>query len=334
MESDSEMKPEEPHWVAELFPPHFTLLDLLEGSDGRARLEEPGPFPQAASEKENQERGRRVQEIYRTALREVQLRESIQRRERLSKIIVVEGKSQETDPKRSGHEGAVSSWPLEQEGAREAEEEGGERCIWNARDLRALRAAAREAELDRRRLRAELRQARAEAAQQREERVRLQGLLDEREQRLGVAERAAAQHALRLEALRAEGRGRDALLERRAAEARERAREARAAAARAREAEEEAREVRRENARLARELERLRDQREEEGRRREQEARAENEEALRRLQREVEAAWAELEVERQSHARSQAALELLRRHFTGQPSPETRQGHADRISYI
>ncbi|KAJ8282788.1 hypothetical protein COCON_G00053070 [Conger conger] len=344
-ESDSEMKPEELHWVAQLFPPHFTLLDLLEGSGGRARLEEPSPSLQAASEKENQERSRRVQEIYRSALQEVQLRESTQRRERLSKMIISEGDSKETDPKRSGRKGRVSSQPPEKEVVKEDEEEEGERCIWNAGDLSALRRAAREAELDRRRLRAELRQARAEAGRQREERGRLQELLDQREEQLGLAKRAAAQLTLRLDALRAEGRGRETQLELRTAEARDRAQEARRATARMRKAEEEAQEARRENAGLAWELERLKGQQEAEGRRQAEAARVESEAALQRLQREVGVVRGELEAERQSHTRSQAALELLRRHFTGHPSEdnrhftghpsgENRQSNADRISYI
>ncbi|XP_035265615.1 coiled-coil domain-containing protein 160 homolog [Anguilla anguilla] len=332
-ESDTETKPEEPHWVAELFRPHFTVLDLLEGSDGRPRLQEPSSPLQVASEKENEERSRRVQEIYRSALREVQLRESVQRRERLSKMTVREGESEETDPKRAGHKGMVPGQSEDEEGGKEEEEEG-ERCIWNERDLSALRRAVREVELDRRRLRAELRLARAEAGEQREERRRLQGLLDEREEQLGRAKRAAAQCKLRLDALRAEARGREARLERQAAEARDRAQEAQRAAAGTRKAEEEAWEARRENAGLVRELERLRGQREEEDRRQAEVARVEREAALQGLQRELQAVRAELEAERQSHARSHTALELLRRHFTGHPPRETRESSADRISYI
>ncbi|KAJ8351270.1 hypothetical protein SKAU_G00227460 [Synaphobranchus kaupii] len=323
----------------ELFRPHFTVLDLLEGSDGRPRPQEASSPLQVASEKEIQERSHRVQEIYRSALREVQLKESLKRRERLSEMIVKERELEETDPKHSAHKGMVSSHPQEEVVGKEEEEEGGkeeegERCIWNAQDLSALRGAVREVELDRRRLRAELRQARAEAVKQSEDRRRLQGLLDKREEQLGLAKRAAAQRALGLDALRAEGRERDAQLELRATEARDRGQEARRVTARMRKAEEEAQEARRENAKLVWELERLKGQQEAEGRRQAEVARVEREAAQQRLQREVEAVRSELAVERQSHARSRAALELLRRHFAGHSSLETRESHANKISYI
>ncbi|KAJ8407182.1 hypothetical protein AAFF_G00288580 [Aldrovandia affinis] len=319
-----------PHWVAKLFPPHFTVLDLLEGP----RIAGPtplGPSPplQLASEKEAWERSRRVQGLYRTALREVQLREGQNRRERLLEMIVREGEVKEADLNDEGHSDAASSRP---QGEKEEEKE--ERCIWNPQDLCTLRKAVRELELDRRRLRVELKQARAEAEKQREARRQLQGLLDEREEQLGRVKRAATRQALHLDALCAEGHRRDVQLEVQATEAKDRGEEARAAGTRLRKAEEVAQAVRRENADLAWELERLRGQQGEEGRRQAQAAQVECEAALWGLRREAETARAELEAERQSHTRSRAALELLRKHFSSQSPRDTKVSGTDRISYI
>ncbi|KAI1898185.1 hypothetical protein AGOR_G00069740 [Albula goreensis] len=298
---ESEISRQAPHWVAELFPPRFTVLDLLEGSGGGGPgPPEPSSPLQLASEKAARERSRRVREFYRSALRETQLKELLEKKERLSKMIVREGEDWEMDPEKAGSRDEASSQQQKEEKEEEEKEEGKEeRCIWTPQDLSILRQALRQ------------------------------------EGQLCRAKRTVTQQALLLDAVKAEGLKKEAQLELQAAEAKEKQEEARKAGARLRKAEEEARELRRENANLVWELARLKKQLEEEGKRQAKATRVESEAALQRLRLEAEEARTELEAERQGHARSRTALELLRRHFAAQPPPrETMASHTSRISYF
>ncbi|KAG9340975.1 hypothetical protein JZ751_020169 [Albula glossodonta] len=232
---ESEISLQAPHWVAELFPPRFTVLDFLEGSGGGGPgPPEPSSPLQLASEKAARERSRRVREFYRSALRETQLRELLEKRERLSKMIVREGEEWEMDPEKAGSRDEASSQQQKEE-KEEEEEEGKEE--------------------------------RAESEKHREARWRLQSLLGEQEGQLCRAKRTVIQQALLLDAVKTEGLKKEAQLELQAAEAKKKREEARKAVTRLRKAEEEARELKRENANLVWELARLKEQLEEEGRR-------------------------------------------------------------------
>lgn len=85
-----------------------------------------------------------------------------------------------------------------------------------------------------------------------------------------------------------------------------------------RKAKEDMQQITQERSNLMWELERVQAQWKSEGDRLEKAAWIESEAVLLRLQREVEQTRADLHAEREGHARSSAALELLRRHFSRQ----------------
>ncbi|MBN3297503.1 CC160 protein, partial [Amia calva] len=307
-----------PHWVAELFPPKFTVLDLLET----------GPAPPLLSERLAGLRALGIQESYRAALQELQGRERQERKEQLCRMITCEPASNlDLDSSLHGPAGAGK------EGVGETQEECGEKeCIWDAKELSALRKAMQQGECERRRLQTRLAEALSEAERQRAERRQLSKALATMEQELSSARQESTRRALHLNTLLAEGLRKDARLQALATEAREKEVDLRRLRQELRKAGLEAQEARVHSSELAAELSGLREQLEVARETQAVAACVQQEAAVQRLQWEVQATRAELEAEKQSHACSLSALDLLRRHFSSLPCPETHEGLTTGIS--
>lgn len=322
-DTENREKEGEPHWVAQLFPPRFTALDLLENSLA------PGTRPPLLlSEKLAAQRTERIQEIYRGALRELQEGERQDRRDHLAKRMVWEpqrGSKVElssTVPTTTSTISTASENSTEPASKEERAREVMEPCIWSAQELSALRQEMRQGDSERRRLETRLAEALEEIEKQRGERGSLEQALGSRERDLASAQQQSERRALHLQMLQREADRRDARLEALAREVRERAAHSRGLAQELQKARSEIQELTLHNRELAAELGRLRQEQEAERLRQEQLAQVQREAAVRRLQRDLEAARSELAVEKQRHGRSLNALELLRRHFASLPAQE------------
>uniref|UniRef100_A0A8C9TMN3 Coiled-coil domain containing 160 n=1 Tax=Scleropages formosus TaxID=113540 RepID=A0A8C9TMN3_SCLFO len=310
-------------WVGMLFPPRFTVLDLLEecgaGPGAGTRPPETVSSLLLPSERTSKVRSGRKQEIYRSALVEVQRTEDSRRRKQLVERII---RKQDGTPETSSGDAERRGGAFERSPGREDEEA----CIWNEQDLASLRWAARKAEQDRRSLSARLQQALDETERRRQECGRLQGLLDERDAQIARARREAATKSQQLELLRVQGRKTEARSKAWVTEVRDRAQEASRLHEKLRRAEEEVRKLRGNNAGLAQEVDMLRKQLEAERKEEAVVTLAEHQALVQRLR-------AELEAERQKHARSRTALDLLRRHYISRPDQPGRR-QIDRITYM
>ncbi|KAL0175805.1 hypothetical protein M9458_028135 [Cirrhinus mrigala] len=288
------------HWVEKLFPPRFTFQNLLENQTNTNAQCNSSIKP---SEMDEPQRSHRRQ-IYLKALKEVQQTERLFKKEALAKRIIRQ--EQPVD------KGANSENPTDQS------ETAGQRCIWNERDITKLRAGFEEVERDRWRLKQQLSHTEEQLRAEHEERMKLQGLVEKLEEQLSLSKKRAARQALMINDLKSESQKMNAQLHKLTIQVRETEEEADRWKTSLRKAKEDMQQIAQERSNLAWELKRAQAQWKSEGDRLEKAARIENEAVLQRLQREVEQTRADLWIERESHARSRTALELLRRHFSSQ----------------
>ncbi|XP_043113091.1 coiled-coil domain-containing protein 160 homolog [Puntigrus tetrazona] len=289
------------HWVEELFPPRFTFQNLLESqTDTNEQRSSSIKPPSTLSTDLGEPQRSHRREIYLKALKEVQQTERLLQKEALAKRIIrpVERETSENRPDQG--------------------ESAGQRCIWNEKDITKLRAGFEEVERDRWRLKRQLSRSEQQLKAEHEERMKLQGLVEKLEEQLSLSKKRAARQALMIDDLKSESQKMNVRLYNLTVQVRETEEEADRWKTSLRKAKEDMQQIAQERSDLARELERAHAQWKSEGDRLEKAARIENEAVLLRLRREVEQNRAHLCAERESHAQSRTALELLRRHFSSQ----------------
>lgn len=188
--------------------------------------------------------------------------------------------------------------------------------IWNKEDLSVLCETVSKLERNTHSLRMQLQKAQAEVRIEQQESQRLRGLLDECEQQLALSKQEAARWALQLKAQQAEGQAKDMQVQALATEARQMAEEVAHWRTTAKKGRQETKEAKRKCSDLLWELERLKEHHKVEERRLVEAAQLEDGVIIQKLAQELEETRAKLEAEKSNHARSQSALELLRKHFT------------------
>lgn len=296
------------HWVEDLLKPHFSMEDVMKSLEevtkksGVTEIDHTLPKCLQTSE------GR---EIYQRVLLEKQQKEEQLLRENLAKRLAAEKVSKGA----ASHTKSQANYSTIQPSNQPPEES---EHIWNKQDLSVLCETVSKLERTGHSLRMQLRQAQAEARAERQERQRLQGLLDEREQQLALSRQEAARWALQLEAQQAERRAKDTQVQALATEARQMAEEVASWRTAARRGRQETKEAQQKCSDLRWEMERLREHHKVEERRRAEAARLEEGVILQKLSQELQETRAKLEAEKSDHARSLSALELLRKHFTNQ----------------
>ncbi|KAL1262151.1 hypothetical protein QQF64_007416 [Cirrhinus molitorella] len=290
------------HWVEKLFPPRFTFQNLLENQTNTNEQCSSSSLktPSHSTHMDEPQRSHRRQ-IYLKALKEVQETERLLKEEALARRIIRQ--AQPVD------EGASSENPTDHSETL---------CIWNERDITKLRAGFEEVERDRWRLQRQLSSTEEQLRAEREERMKLQGLVEKLEEQLSLSKKRAARQALMINDLKSESQKTNAQLCKLTIQVRETEEEADRWKTSLMRAKEDMQQIAQERSNLTWELKRAQAQWKSEGDRLEKAARIENEAVLLRLQREVEQTRDDLCRERESHARSRTALELLRRHFSSQ----------------
>ncbi|KAA0709358.1 hypothetical protein E1301_Tti004217 [Triplophysa tibetana] len=287
------------HWVEKLFPPHFTLENLLENQINTSEkhftsMEEP-------------QRGHRRQ-IHLTALKEVQHIEKLQKKKALTNRIF----RQEMSVNRTCSEEATHENLTDQRVVENAT------SIWNERDISKLRDGFAEMTQDRCQLIHRLNSAEEQLKAEHEEKRMLQVLVEKLEEWLSLSIKKAARQSLVINDLKTEGQKMNTQLHKLAIQVREKEEQVHSCKTNLRKATEDLRKTEQERFNLARELDGVQAQKRTERDKVEKVAEIENEDALQKLQRELERVQTELRAERDSHARSRAALDLLRKHFSSQ----------------
>ncbi|XP_056625511.1 coiled-coil domain-containing protein 160 homolog [Triplophysa dalaica] len=286
------------HWVEKLFPPHFTLENLLENQINSSEkhftcMEEP-------------QRGHRRQ-IYLTALKEVQHIEKLQKKKALTNRIFRQELSVDRMCEEATHENLTDQRVGEKDTS-----------ILNEKDISKLRAGFAEMTQDRCQLIHRLNSAEEQLKAEHEEKRMLQVLVEKLEERLSLSSKKAARQSLVINDLKTEGQKMNKQLHELAIQVREKEEQVHGCKTNLRKAKEDLRKTEQERINLARELDGVQAQKRTERDKLEKVSEIENEAALLKLQRELERVKTELCAERDSHARSHAALDLLRKHFSSQ----------------
>ncbi|XP_048033091.1 coiled-coil domain-containing protein 160 homolog isoform X2 [Megalobrama amblycephala] len=290
------------HWVEKLFPPRFTLQNLLENqtnTNEQCNSSTKSPSSTHSTDMDEPKRSQRRQ-IYLTALKEVQHTERLRKKEALAKRII-------------RHE-----QPIDVRANSENPTDQGEMCIWNERDICKLRTGFAEVERDRWRIKQQLSCTEEQLKAEHEQRLKLQGLVEKLEEQLSLSKKMTTRQDLVINDMKSQSQKMNAQLHKLTIQVREKEEEADRWRTTLSRAKEDMQQVVQERSNLMWELERAQAQWKSERDRLEKAARIENEAVLLRLQREVEQTRADLHAERESHARSRTALELLRRHFSSQ----------------
>ncbi len=258
------------------------------------------PPPTLSTDIDEPQRSHR-REIYLRALKEVQQTERLRKKEALAKRII-----------RPVDEGEISENPSDQS------KTAGQRCIWNERDITKLRAGFEEVERDRLRLKRQLSCSEEQLKAEHDERMKLQGLVEKLEEQLSLSKKRAAHQALMVNDLKSESQKMNAQLHKRTIQVRETEEEADRWKTSLRKAKEDMQQISLERSNLAWELERAQAH----GNLKETDWKKRLRLKMRLcswgFREEVEQTRADLCTERESHARSRTALELLRRHFSSQ----------------
>lgn len=286
------------HWVEKLFPPRFTLQNLLEIQSNTN--EQCNSSTKSNSTDMDEPKRSHRRQIYLTALKEVQHTERLRKKEALAKRII-------------RHE-----QPIDARANSENPTDQGEMRIWNEGDICKLRTGFAEVERDRWRLKQQLSYAEEQLKAEHEQRLKLQGLVEKLEEQLSHSKKMATRQDLVINDMKSQSQKTNAQLRKLTVQVREKEEEADRWRTTLSKAKEDVQQVVQERSNLMWELERAQAQWKSERDRLEKAARIENEAVLLRLQREVEQTRADLHAERESHARSRTALELLRRHFSSQ----------------
>lgn len=295
------------HWVEDFFKPHFSMEDVMESLDELTKKtcvsETDHSLPKCLQTAEGRE-------IYKRVLLEKQQKEDKLLRENLAKRLAAEkvsgGAASSTKSQLSSTIQQLNKQPEESD------------HIWNKQDLSVLCETVSKLERSTHSLRMQLQQAQAEVLVERQEGKRLRGLLDECEQQLAFSKQEAARWALQLEAQQAEGQAKDTQVQALAIEAKQMAEEVARWRTAARKGRQETKEAQRKCSDLTWELERLKEHHKVEERRLVEAVRLEDGVIIQKLRQELEETRAKLEAEKSNYARSQSALELLRKHFTNQ----------------
>ncbi|XP_039521706.1 coiled-coil domain-containing protein 160 homolog [Pimephales promelas] len=290
------------HWVEKLFPPRFSFQNLLDNQTNE-QCTSSTKSPSTHSTNTDEPKMSHRRQIYLRALKEVQHTERLLKKEALAKRII-------------SHEqpvnGANSEKPSDQS------ETAGQMCIWNEGDISKLRAGFAEVEKDRWRLRQQLSCTEEQLKVEHKQKMKLQGLVEKLEEQLSLSKKMASRQALVINDLKSESQKMNAQLHKLTIEVREKEVEADMWRTTLRKAKEDMQQITQERSNLMWELERVQAQWKSEGDRLEKAAQIENEAVLLKLQREVEQTRTDIHAERESHARTRTALELLRRHFSCQ----------------
>ncbi|XP_077092286.1 coiled-coil domain containing 160 [Siphateles boraxobius] len=286
------------HWVEKLFPPRFSFQNLLDNqTNTNEQCKSSTKSTSTHSTDIDEPKMSHRRQIFLRALKEVQHTERLLKKEALAKRII-------------RHEQPEN--PIYQS------ETAGQMCIWNESDISKLRAGFAEVEKDRWRLRQQLSCTEEQLKAEHEQRMKLQGLVEKLEEQLSLSKKMTSCQALVINDLKSGRQKMNAQLHKLTIQVREKEVEADMWRTTLRKAKEDMQQITQDRSKLMWELERVQAQWKSEGERLEKAARIENEAVLLRLQREVEQTRADMHAERESHARSRTALELLRRHFSSQ----------------
>ncbi|XP_028671599.1 coiled-coil domain-containing protein 160 homolog [Erpetoichthys calabaricus] len=321
---NTETDVEEPHWVTKLFPPRFTVLDLV--GDNIT------PWPPESvlvTEKFAAQRAERLKEIYYSSLREVQAHEKKKRLEKFEKNVVreyEEGTDMVSRPPSTRNAKKItesSSSPIQED-----------QPIWNAEEMYILREAMHQKDSEKQQLQIHLNNAQAAVERLQSERAQLEKNLSQKERELLRVQQENERRALHVSLLQREGLIKDKTVQAWLEEIQEKTTEVQNLTRELQKARSDILDQSLQNKELQDKLIKERQMQEDMHQTIIEKIKVEHEVVIQKMQRELETAEAELATEKQMHARNLNALELLRRHFANLPPQNNEDVLAANVGHI
>ncbi|KAM9469871.1 uncharacterized protein ccdc160 [Clarias gariepinus] len=274
------------HWVEKLFPPHFTFQNLLEGKVYNAEEPQLDCLPLNLIS----DRAESKKQIYQNVLRSVQQEETIKRRNLVQRMI------------RPNSPVDIHDHQTDRLDNHFCDKANTTRCIWNQKDISALRETLNQIARDRWRLREQLKTSEELLSKKQEEKIQLHGLLEELDEQLKDSRKEAALQTLVVKTLKMEIHKMSLQLKELAVQSQEKDIEANRLRADVRKANAAYRQVRQECSDLTEELKRVKEQQKIVCAMEVQAARIEHEAAVVRLQIELDETRAQLRAEKENRA--------------------------------
>lgn len=308
------------HWVETLFSPHFSQDDFLN------QAHQPQPL---ICEKLNLERASKRKELYNMAMNKFQKESRFHSKDSPSKLLkkheprLVGTKINNSKEETGGDSACWGSANLDA-GSEESIEETGGHCIWNAKECAALRKEMHKEHSESTFLKLQLSCLKTELVQLKAKCKKLVAEFDQTKQELSISRRESLCKTAQLEQIQNQSFKKDAKIEALQHELHQKSASLRSLNTELQEAREEIMHLNLRREDFEGELKKLKEQHHFENKLSAEKVKLLYDAEIRKIQRELQDAKRELDAEKATNAQNAKALEMLKKHFMAQPSPEMR----------
>ncbi|XP_062998154.1 coiled-coil domain-containing protein 160 [Elgaria multicarinata webbii] len=315
------MESSDHHWLERLFPPHFSEEDFFRGAH------QPEPL---ICEKLALERARRTAELYNMATAKLQADQWLQRKGSPSKLIINEHEPSLAGTKiKSKEETERDSACCRSTNLDAASEEGMVKtkghCIWNAKEFAALRQQMKKEHSGNLALKLQLSFLKAELVELKAKCKKLVTEFEQAQEELSHSRKERLCQAAQSEQIQRQCFEKDSKIEAFQRDLCEKSGSIRSLKKELQQAREEILRFDLQKKDLQQELEKLKEQRDFENKLATGKVKLHYDMKVRKIQKELEEAKRELSIEKALNTKNTKALEMLKKHFSGQPSSDVVQ---------
>ncbi|XP_060105539.1 coiled-coil domain-containing protein 160 [Heteronotia binoei] len=306
------------HWVETLFSPHFSQDDFLN------QTHQPQPL---ICEKLNLERGGKMKELYNMEMTKFQEESRFHSKDFPSKLVKkhepsVAGTKINNSKEETGGDSACWGSANLDAGSEESTEETGGHCIWNAKEFAALRKEMHKEHSESIFLKFQLSFLKTELVRLKAKCKKLVAEFDQTKQELSISRKEALCKTAQLEQIQKQSFKKDAKFEALQQELHQKSESLRSLNADFQEARGEILHLNLQKKDLQEALKKLKEQHHFENKLSVEKVKQHYDAEIRKIQRELQDAKRELDEEKATNAQNAKALEMLKKHFSAQPSPD------------
>ncbi|XP_015272870.1 PREDICTED: coiled-coil domain-containing protein 160 [Gekko japonicus] len=312
------MESSDQHWVETLFSPHFSQDDFLN------QVHQPQPL---ICEKLNLERASKMKEHYNMAMTKFQDKSGFHSEDSPSKLVKkhepsLVGTKINNSKEETGEDSACWGSAHLDAGSEESTQETGGHLIWNAKEFAALRKEMQKEYSESNFLKLQLSFLKTEMVQLKAKCKKLLAEFNQTKQKLSSSRREILCKTAQLEQIQKESCKKDAKTEALQQELHQKSVSLRSLNADLREARGEILHLNLHRKDLQEELKMLKEQHHLENKLSAEKVKLHYDAEIRKIQRELQDAKRELDAEKATNAQNAKALEMLKKHFLAQPSPD------------
>lgn len=306
------------HWVEMLFSPHFSEDDFLN------QAHQPQPL---ICEKLNLEKASKMKELNNMAITKLQEESRFHGKDSPSKLVkkqepsLVETKINNSKEETGGDSACRGSANLDA-GSEESIEETGGHCIWNAKEFAALRKEMCKEHSESRFLKLQLSFLKTELVQLKTKCKNLVAEFDQTKQELSICRRETLCKTAQLEQIQKQSSQKDAKIEALQQELHQKSASLRSLNTDLQKAHGEILHLNLHRKDLQEELKKIKEQHHFENKLSAEKMKIHYDAEIKKIQRELQDAKRDLDAEKAINAQNAKALEMLKKHFLAQASPD------------